>query len=86
MVNNEQFKTAQILEVQQITPREQANEEGEQFKHVEEVRETNEDVENLNKNETEIERVKKNMTERKIFENDQAFQMSNNVQVQQQRQ
>ena len=85
MVDNEQFKTAQFSEVRQITPREQANEEGEQFKHVEEMRETNEEVENLNENETETERVKNNITERNFFENDQAFQMSNNVQVQQQR-
>ena len=70
MVDNEQFKAAHILEVQRITPREQANVDGEQFKHVKEMRETNEEVENLNENETEIERVKKNITERKFFEND----------------
>ena len=86
MVDNEQFKTAQFLEVQRITPREQANVDGEQFEHVEETRENNEKVENLNENETEIESVKNNITERKFFENDQAFQMSNIFQFQQQRQ
>ena len=86
MVDNEQFKTAQILEVQQNTPREQATEDGEQFEHVEEMQENNKEIEDLNENEIEIERVKNNITEREFFVNDQAFEMSNKVQFQQQRQ
>ena len=86
MVDNEQFKTAQILEVQQNTSREQATEDGEQFEHVEEMQENNKEIEDLNENEIEIERVKNNITEREFFVNDQAFEMSNKVQFQQQRQ
>ena len=85
MVDNEQFKTAQILEVQQNTPRGQANEDGEQFEHVEEMQENNKEVDDLNENEIEIERVKNNITEKEFFENDLAFEMSNTVQFQQQR-